>query len=376
MNPILLSLSPRCCLVAAMTAFLSIGSCALWAQRPALQGAELAKASINGKYSGLLAQFEVPGDRATYGDYNDYGFHAATTYASRQCPAGHWVYVAPKWFIWSTKANANPAANNAMSKASVNGKYRTLLDQFNVPGDKAQYGQFKDYGFYDACVYANKQRAAGYWVYDAPTWYIWKSQTGTAANSANVSPTTVSPTTVAPVTSTPSTASMRPQGNSSGTSVSRLTAAERDEFVRYHNRVRAEVGVGGVTWSEDLARVAQEWADHLATTGTFEHRNTVGGQWTTTYGENLAQGFGNGYSAKSGLDGWYSEKRDYVPHTPISIADPNFFKIGHYTQMVWSKSQKIGAGAAEIKTGPFKGGIVVVCNYDPPGNMAGETPFP
>lgn len=157
-------------------------------------------------------------------------------------------------------------------------------------------------------------------------------------------------------------------------SVSRLTSEERNEFVQYHNRVRAEVGVGKVTWSEDCARVAQEWADKLALSGDFQHRNHVGGQWKTVYGENLAWGGGANYRSKNGIDFWYAEKKDYTPGTPAP-AHLNGPMIGHYTQMVWRKTERIGAGVAVIQAGRYKGGLVIVCNYDPPGNYGGEMPY-
>ena len=51
------------------------------------------------------------------------------------------------------------------------------------------------------------------------------------------------------------------------------------------------------------------------------------------------------------------------------------FKAGHYTQMVWKDTTAIGAGKAIILEGEQKGWLVVVCNYDPPGNIAGVKPY-
>ena len=39
-----------------------------------------------------------------------------------------------------------------------------------------------------------------------------------------------------------------------------------------HNAIRARVGVPPLVWSDQLARVAQEWANHLIDTGRFGHR--------------------------------------------------------------------------------------------------------
>jgi pathogenesis-related protein 1 len=45
---------------------------------------------------------------------------------------------------------------------------------------------------------------------------------------------------------------------------SKLTKEEAQIALDFHNKVRTEVGVTALTWSPDLAKFAQEWADHLA----------------------------------------------------------------------------------------------------------------
>ena len=53
------------------------------------------------KYSELLQTIEVESDRATYGDYYDYGYWANTSYAGHNnLPSGYWVYIAPNWHIF------------------------------------------------------------------------------------------------------------------------------------------------------------------------------------------------------------------------------------------------------------------------------------
>jgi pathogenesis-related protein 1 len=150
---------------------------------------------------------------------------------------------------------------------------------------------------------------------------------------------------------------------------SAMTDADAKTFVEYHNTARKEVGVGPVTWSKDLAAYAQKWADRLAARGDFEHR-PADGEWAQKYGENLAIDA----SALKGAEAWYGEKKDYEKGTAIP-EDFSQFKAGHYTQMVWKGTTKIGAGVAVVKEGRFKGLVVVVCNYDPPGNVVGEKPY-
>ncbi|MCE9607395.1 MAG: hypothetical protein K8U03_21120 [Planctomycetia bacterium] len=165
---------------------------------------------------------------------------------------------------------------------------------------------------------------------------------------------------------------------------SRLSAAESQTLVAFHDAARKEVGVGPVRWSPEVAAFAQQWADHIAATGKFEHRPYDVATSETAplepqaakqiYGENLAIGNSPDYGPADGAQGWYAEKKDYVAGMPIPT-DFAEFKAGHYTQLVWSKTTKIGAGKAVVQVGEFKGWTVIVCNYDPPGNYEGRAPF-
>ena len=64
----------------------------------------LSKASVNGKYRNLLRAINCPMDRPNYGDFRDYGYYTgADWHGHRNLPAGHWVYVYPRWYIWGEK---------------------------------------------------------------------------------------------------------------------------------------------------------------------------------------------------------------------------------------------------------------------------------
>jgi pathogenesis-related protein 1 len=152
------------------------------------------------------------------------------------------------------------------------------------------------------------------------------------------------------------------------TTGSALTVKEADALVAYHNKVRKEVGVEPVKWSNDLAKFAQEWADRLAEKGEMVHRDP------NKYGENLYSGSRD--SVLLAGETWYSEKKDYKAGTPFPKGeDAANFKAGHYTQMVWKDTTEIGAGKAIFKSGRRKGGAIIVCNYDPAGNFEGEKPY-
>lgn len=146
------------------------------------------------------------------------------------------------------------------------------------------------------------------------------------------------------------------------TAATRMKAADRQAILAHHNKVRADVGVAPLRWDDKLAAYAQEWAEHLAAKSCrMQHRQP------NAYGENLFQGTAGRYSAIDAAKGWESEKKDYrgEPLTP-----KNFAPVGHYTQMVWRDTKRVGCGEALCN-----GTLIVACNYDPPGNVLGRTPY-
>jgi hypothetical protein len=155
---------------------------------------------------------------------------------------------------------------------------------------------------------------------------------------------------------------------------SAFSSGEAADLVEFHNKAREEAGVAPVKWSPELARFAQQWADEVARTGQPAHRPREG-EHKQRYGENIAWGMGGGYGVHQGAESWYDEKKFYERGTPIPPPeDFGAFRAGHYTQMVWKDTTTIGAGKATIQGGKLKGWLVVVCNYDPPGNISGQKP--
>src|SRR3546814_13078144 len=72
-------------------------------------------------------------------------------------------------------------------------------------------------------------------------------------------------------------------------------------------------------WSSDvcssdlaeLASGAQEWADHLSSTGRFEHSPNIPGR--PPEGENIWGGTPGVFRPEAMVDLWISEKADFVP---------------------------------------------------------------
>lgn len=159
----------------------------------------------------------------------------------------------------------------------------------------------------------------------------------------------------------------------------RALPMDASEILYAHNAVRAEVGLLPLQWSSELAHYAQSWAYTLATRNRcrMSHRSAKG-QNTKGYGENIYWASPTRWSdgrvelqvvsASEVAYDWASEREVY--HYPSNRCQPGK-QCGHYTQMVWRDTQKVGCGAALC---PDKGQIWV-CNYDPPGNWRGERPY-
>jgi len=138
------------------------------------------------------------------------------------------------------------------------------------------------------------------------------------------------------------------------------TTISRD-ILAAHNKVRADVGVPPLEWSAQLAGVAQQWANELAASGKFAHRPKG------RYGENLFEMQGARATPAEVVGSWADEAKDY---DATRNACGTGKVCGHYTQLVWRKTTKVGCGVA--RRGARE---VWVCNYDPPGNWAGERPY-
>jgi len=168
----------------------------------------------------------------------------------------------------------------------------------------------------------------------------------TATGSTSGKPTATKPTATKP-TATGST-SGKPTG-------SNAISADEQAILDYHNKLRNAVGVKALTWSSGITKVAQAWVNNLAATScSLKHSNSK-------YGENLYWGSGS-RNLNDAAQTWEKEKINYESNTGTS---------GHYTQMVWSNSTELGCAAATCSNGA----TIIACNYNPPGNFAGQKPY-
>ncbi len=132
-------------------------------------------------------------------------------------------------------------------------------------------------------------------------------------------------------------------------------------MVSLHNAVRKRVGVGPLFWSDELAGVAQEWANHLIANGQFVHSHNP------NYGENLFEIQGAAATPNMVVKAWADEVSDYNYSANACVGSK---MCGHYTQLVWTETNQVGCAMA--KSGPRE---VWVCEYNPPGNWVGKRPY-
>ncbi|EXB37195.1 hypothetical protein L484_013560 [Morus notabilis] len=134
------------------------------------------------------------------------------------------------------------------------------------------------------------------------------------------------------------------------------------DFLTPHNRARAEVGVGPMTWDDSVAAYAQRYANQRRGDCKLIHSSGP-------YGENLAWSSGD-LSAAGAVKMWVAEKSLY-DHNSNKCVGKNPMGCLHYTQVVWRDSTRLGCAKVRCNSG----GSFVICNYNPPGNYIGQWPY-
>jgi hypothetical protein len=142
----------------------------------------------------------------------------------------------------------------------------------------------------------------------------------------------------------------------------------REQILAAHNAERAGAGVVPLRWNDDLARGAQQWSEHLAETGRFEHSPDLPGQ--PEIGENIWGGTPGRFSPKSMVSAWIAEKRYFRPGKfPTNSATGRVQDVTHYTQVVWRRTTEVGCAIARGNSEE-----ILVCRYSAPGNIIGQSP--
>lgn len=85
-------------------------------------------------------------------------------------------------------------------------------------------------------------------------------------------------------------------------------------------------------------------------------------------GENLWMGTRGSYRAGTMTGAWAGERSNFRRGTfPNVSRTGDWSHVGHYTQMVWPTTTRLGCGLASSPQWD-----VLVCRYSPPGNRDGD----
>lgn len=139
-----------------------------------------------------------------------------------------------------------------------------------------------------------------------------------------------------------------------------INEAMKNELLDRHNAFRCMHEATPMVWDDSIAQNAQSWATEVE--GEMNHspedkRKNVNG--ISYLGENLAWGAMGGEA----VDMWYDEVDCTHPRGKVTYFNEGSCDTGHYTQLVWKSSTKLGCGVH---------GKLTVCQYGPGGNYQGR----
>jgi hypothetical protein len=135
-------------------------------------------------------------------------------------------------------------------------------------------------------------------------------------------------------------------------------------IVSLHNQLRSTAGVQPVMWDRGLAAAADAYASELARSGRWGHSPQVSrpGQ-----GENLWMGTRGAFNVDQMVGSWASEGRLFRGGAfPAVSRSGNWEDVGHYTQMIWPGSTRVGCAIRSSASNDY-----LVCRYSPAGNVMG-----
>ncbi|KAL1367927.1 hypothetical protein AAHE18_02G084000 [Arachis hypogaea] len=122
-----------------------------------------------------------------------------------------------------------------------------------------------------------------------------------------------------------------------------------DEFLHAHNWVRNKYNLPPYTWDENLESVARKYLMER-----YDDCRVIHSKY--------------GYEKD-----WYDFNK--LTCTPPPPSKPNRppKMCGHFTQIVWRDSLRVGCGLQHCND--RNAGMLIACEYDPPGNYANENPL-
>lgn len=137
------------------------------------------------------------------------------------------------------------------------------------------------------------------------------------------------------------------------------------EILYQHNFERRGANVPPLAWDPVLAADAARYARELAAIGTLRHSNRAARQGQ---GENLWMGTRGYFSPRLMVMNWAAEKANFRAGVfPNVSRTGNWTDVGHYSQMIWPTTTRLGCAIAGSGRAEF-----LVCRYAPAGNIDGR----
>lgn len=129
-----------------------------------------------------------------------------------------------------------------------------------------------------------------------------------------------------------------------------------------HNAERRRVGLPPLAWDPALATGARAYSNELVRNGQLRHSPKL---VRPGIGENLWRGTTGYFSPAVMVGNWASERSMFrAGRFPDVSATGNWADVGHYTQIIWPTTQRVGCSISRSVRDD-----VLVCRYWPSGNV-------
>ncbi|XP_066528098.1 peptidase inhibitor 16 [Hoplias malabaricus] len=153
---------------------------------------------------------------------------------------------------------------------------------------------------------------------------------------------------------------------------SQLSEDQKRQILQSHNIYRSQVNppaadMISLVWGEELSLVAKAYSAKCI----WDHNPDL---QKNEMGENLFISTG-AFKLEKALSDWFEERTDYDYDNNTCPEDK---MCGHYTQMVWAKTTRVGCEVhfcQTVESLDFKNASLLVCNYSPAGNVIGLKPY-
>uniref|UniRef100_A0A4W3GII0 SCP domain-containing protein n=1 Tax=Callorhinchus milii TaxID=7868 RepID=A0A4W3GII0_CALMI len=157
------------------------------------------------------------------------------------------------------------------------------------------------------------------------------------------------------------------------TSIWPLSAEQKEHIVALHNQYRSSANYASNMrrmvrrrWDTRLEKMARKHAQKCIWESGINNYSTVG--------ENMHLNKCN-LNIEKAIQVWYKEIDNYAFD---SMKCFNKKKCGHYRQVVWAKSERIGCSfkyCEEVNGLKAQYGNLLVCKYAPRGDLIGQKPY-